>query len=75
MRFCKHHKTVAVTETSMPFDGLGFSMRAVEAMAETMSVVRGQAGREGGRVPVLDGVWQPCGYSLLVALGREIRGR
>lgn len=75
MRFCKHQKSVAATVMPMPFDGLGFAMMAVKGMAKTMTVIHNQAGCEDGWFAVPDSVWQPSGYSLLVALGREIRGR
>lgn len=75
MHFCKHHNTAGQTAQSMPFNGLGFVMKAVRAVAQTMTVIHDRAGRDDAWAPVRDRVVQPSGYSLLVALGREIRGR
>lgn len=65
-----------VADQSLPFAGLGIAMDAVQAVAQTMTIVRNHQTRcEDVGMYVPDPVVQPSGYSLLVALGREIRGR
>jgi len=70
-----NQKSAAPKASSMPFSGLGFVMDAVRTVTQTMTVAHHRAGDECSWVPMPDIVTQLSGYSLLVALGREIRGR
>ena len=75
MRTFNNHSVTATAET-MPFAGLGLPMESVRAAAREMHpVILGHT--EDSRVdpPVPAWLRQSGGYSLLVALGREIRGR
>lgn len=73
MRFFNNQHEAA---GAMPFDGLGLAMDCVRTAAQMMTpVYHDRAGSERSCLPVADVVWQPSGYALLVALGREIRGR
>jgi hypothetical protein len=75
MRFHNHHKSAARIET-VPFQGLGFAMGDVQVVAQTMKPIRTVLVHNRSFLPVIPTiVAQPSGYSLLVALGREIRGR
>lgn len=75
MRFLKHQTSAAMTK-AMPFAGLGFDMDTVQVAARMMThTYDGHAVDTGVSMPAVDRVAQPSGYSLLVALGREIRGR
>ena len=76
MRISNNHTAAATTARTMPFQGLGFAMDSVQAAARTMTpVLHSLADCPGVILPAPDFVAQPSGYSLLVALGREIRGR
>jgi len=62
----------------MPFDGLGLSMASVRAASREMRPAfhhQDEGSGPASRHPVPDAVRQMAGYQLLVALGREIRGR
>ncbi|QJB55677.1 hypothetical protein [Pseudodesulfovibrio sp. zrk46] len=75
MRF-KNIQRMAAAKDTMPFAGLGFSMDTVRDAADSMTIT--YLGFEGWRyieMPVPGVTRQLSGYSLLVALGREIRGR
>lgn len=74
MRNRTTHKTAA-SVSPLPFDGLGMDMESVSLAAEAMTVTHltGIAWTVDSRVG--ESFAQPSGYSLLVALGREIRGR
>jgi hypothetical protein len=71
-----NNQTVTAKAGPMPFDGLGLPMESVRAAAREMRPVI-QRHAEDSRVapPVPAWLRQSGGYSLLVALGREIRGR
>lgn len=74
MRILKTHN-MAASMTPLPFDGLGFAMETVSCAAEGMHITH-LTGMALVLVPSgVETVVQPSGYSLLVALGREIRGR
>ena len=76
MRFMNIQQTAANKAKPMPFDGLGFALDAVQTMAQTMTLtIHHHAGSERVALPTPDFVQQPSGYSLLVTLGCEIRGR
>ncbi len=76
MRCMNIHKTATARTENMPFAGLGFAMDDLSAVVQTMTIrYRNQAGCESVGLPTPESVVQPSGYSLLVALGREIRGR
>ena len=75
MRFSNNRKSAAHEAMTMPFAGLGFATEAVRAVAQTVSVTYDRTGSEWIWIRRQDTVAQPSGYSLLVALGREIRGR
>lgn len=75
MRNFNNQQSAAHKAKAMPFSGLGFAVDAVRAVAQTMTVAHNRAGSEMSWAPMPDDVAQPSGYSLLVALGREIRGR
>ncbi|WP_319469696.1 hypothetical protein [uncultured Pseudodesulfovibrio sp.] len=76
MRQFNNQSSAVSTAPARPFSGLGFAMESVSAAAQEMTVVYFRQD-DGGDVfsvmPTL--VAQPSGYLLLVALGREIRGR
>lgn len=72
-KFNKH--TNAASMTAQPFGGLGFAMETVSLAAEAMTVTRLTGIVSMSMPSVVEVVAQPSGYSLLVALGREIRGR
>ncbi len=76
MRRFNNHKSAASTTPTLPFTGMGFVMESVRAAAQEMTVIPSHHDDET-RIfqPVPECVTQPSGYSLLVALGREIRGR
>ncbi len=75
MRLEKHQTSAAMNKT-IPFAGLGFDVDTVQIAAQMMTPrYSSRAVDTGVSMPVLDYVAQPSGYSLLVALGREIRGR
>lgn len=70
------HQTSAAMKNTMPFTGLGFDMDTVQVAARMMTPeFHGRIVDAGVSMPAVDRVAQPSGYSLLVALGREIRGR
>ena len=76
MRIFNNHTSAATTAKSMPFNGLGFAMDSVQAVAQVMIPVTHRRDEHlGVTLPTPDFVAQPSGYSLLVTLGREIRGR
>ncbi|MGL1863130.1 MAG: hypothetical protein OCC46_11465 [Pseudodesulfovibrio sp.] len=76
MRFFRNHTSAATTAKAMPFGGLGFAMESVQAVAQVMTLVpHCREDNTGVTLPTPDFVSQPSGYSLLVTLGREIRGR
>jgi len=76
MRFMNIHKTAATKANPKPFAGLGFVMDAVRDEAQSMTVVlHAYEEWRGLDMPAPDFVAQPSGYSLLVTLSREIRGR
>lgn len=75
MRFFKHQTSAAMTKI-IPFQGLGFDMDTVQIAAQMMTpTYDGPAVDAGVSMPAVDCVAQPSGYSLLVTLSREIRGR
>ncbi len=75
MRFLKHRISAAMPRT-IPFAGLGFDMDTVQIAAQMMTPKYCSLAVDMGvSLPVVDCVAQLSGYSLLVALGREIRGR
>lgn len=58
------------------FEGLGFDLDPVRTTASCMTVRPARLkSPQPARIPVCEIVPQPSGYGLLVALGREIRGR
>lgn len=61
--------------SAMPFAGLGFDMETVSFAADAMSVTRQVVAVPATVSSGAEMVAQPSGYSLLVSLGREIRGR
>lgn len=76
MRFVNTQKSAATKAKTMPFAGLGFDTDAVHNVAQIMTVtIHNHAGNESIALPTPDAVQQPSGYSLLVTLSREIRGR
>ncbi len=76
MRLHIHPKTAVPRLQATPFAGLGFAMDDVEVVAQTMTPVRAVLATVRQVIPAtVRDVTQPSGYSLLVALGREIRGR
>ncbi len=76
MRNSINQTAAAETATSHPFDGLGFAMDGVRKAAQAMAPRRHDRARNAGPdLPFPTHVAQPSGYSLLVTLGREIRGR
>ncbi|MCJ2164535.1 MULTISPECIES: hypothetical protein [unclassified Pseudodesulfovibrio] len=76
MRMINNHLSAATAAASTPFQGLGFAVDEVLAAAQTMTLVpHCHGGSSGVSVSVPEPVVQPGGYKLLVALGREIRGR
>ena len=76
MRMINNHLSAATAAASMPFQGLGFAADKVLAAAQIMTPVpHCHSGSSGVSVSVPEPVAQPGGYKLLVALGREIRGR
>lgn len=72
-KFNKH--TNAASMAVLPFGGLGFDMETVSLAAKAMTVTRLTGIASVSMPSVVEMVAQPSGYSLLVALGREIRGR
>ncbi|ADU61189.1 MAG: hypothetical protein KUA35_00975 [Pseudodesulfovibrio sp.] len=76
MRNSFNQTAAAKTATPHPFAGLGFAMDGVREAARGMAPVRHrQSGDAGPSLPFPALVAQPSGYSLLVTLCREIRGR
>lgn len=76
MRFFNNHSSAENVTTQMPFAGLGFDTNSVQAAAQAMvPSPHCHCGSSGTALPAPDNVFQPCGYELLVSLGREIRGR
>jgi hypothetical protein len=76
MRNPINQKTAASVETPLPFEGLGLAMDGIREAALGMAPVRHRhPGELGIPMPIPAPVVQPSGYSLLVALCREIRGR
>jgi len=76
MRFINIQQKAAQKAKTMPFAGLGFDMDAVQAVSQNMTTtIHCHAGNERIALPTPDFAQQPSGYSLLVTLGREIRGR
>jgi len=76
MDFPTNQTSAAHKAKTMPFEGLGFAMDTVQAVAQTMTLSPLRRNDYSGvTLPMPDFVAQPSGYSLLVALGREIRGR
>lgn len=75
MRTNNNLKSAAQTSSTIPFSGLGMTMKAVRTAAQAMTALYNSIVHEPVCKPVPDTVTQPSGYSLLVALGREIRGR
>ncbi len=76
MRKFNNHSSTVSTAPVLPFSGLGFAMEPASAAAQEMTAVYFRHDDEGdvfSAMPEL--VVQPSGYLLLVALGREIRGR
>jgi hypothetical protein len=76
MRMNNQHLPAAAAVTPMPFGGLGFTAAEVRQAAREMTpAVHRLIGEPviftAGCGPAV----QPGGYKLLVALGREIRGR
>jgi len=60
----------------MPFAGLGFAVDDVLKTARALSLFpHCHGGSSGIPLPPQEHRAQPNGYQLLVALGREIRGR
>ncbi|MDD3311628.1 hypothetical protein [Pseudodesulfovibrio sp.] len=75
MRTSSNQNTVA---PPMPFDGLGLPMASVRAASREMRPVfhpQDETAGPASRQPFPDALRQIAGYQLLVALGREIRGR
>lgn len=73
-----HYRTTrieAALMATMPFAGLGFAMEAVQSAAGKMTMVSERRNREDVMPPRPVSAKQPSGYTLLVSLGREIRGR
>lgn len=76
MRIFNNHTSAATKANTLPFNGLGFAMDSVQATAQTMTLIpHSHIDCSGVTLPAPDDTAQPSGYSLLVALGREIRGR
>jgi len=76
MRFSHNNqKTAATGNQTLPFTGLGFDTDTVQATAQTMVPRFCPHSSAAPCLSSLDFVPQPSGYKLLVALGREIRGR
>ncbi|CCH49730.1 conserved protein of unknown function [Pseudodesulfovibrio piezophilus C1TLV30] len=76
MRFSSTQGSAADMAEMMPFSGLGLSMNAVQATAQEMTPhIHSHWGCDDVLLPVMDSLVQLSGYSLLVALSREIRGR
>lgn len=70
------HRTSAAMKAPLPFAGLGFDLDEVQGAALMMTPeFHGRVVDAGVSLPAVDCVAQPSGYSLLVALSREIRGR
>ena len=76
MRMFNNHLSAASTTAPGPFEGLGFAVDEVLAAAQTMTLVpHCHSGSSGVILSAPKPTVQPSGYKLLVALGREIRGR
>lgn len=76
MRFLNTLQSAVSEAKSIPFAGLGFATETVQAAAQAMTLTsHNHAGSESVILSVPDFVEQPSGYSLLVTLSREIRGR
>jgi hypothetical protein len=76
MRNSINQTAAAETATPHPFGGLGFALDGVREAALAMTPKRHDRVRDAGpALPFPSHVAQPSGYSLLVTLGREIRGR
>ena len=76
MRIVKNHLSAAPAASPMPFTGMGFAVEEVLAAAQGMTLIpHCHGGSPGVALPVPRPAGQPTGYKLLVALGREIRGR
>jgi hypothetical protein len=76
MRNSINQKAAAEMATIHPFAGLGFAMDGVRKAARAMAPMRHRPrGDAGPSLPFPTLVAQPSGYSLLVTLCREIRGR
>lgn len=75
MRKINNHNAAAPASPK-PFAGLGFAMETVQVVAQEMSAIYTHCEFEcGSFLSMPETVVQPSGYSLLVTLGREIRGR
>ncbi|WP_243546780.1 hypothetical protein [Pseudodesulfovibrio tunisiensis] len=60
---------------TLPFDGLGFDLSPVKARAGALVARYALSCREHASRTVRQAPERPGGFDLLVALGREIRGR
>lgn len=75
MRMDNQHLPTGAVVSPQPFSGLGFAAAGVRRAAETMAPVFRTSCAEPAAVKTAHGPAVPAGYKLLVALGREIRGR
>lgn len=76
MRIVNNHLSAATAATPLPFAGLGFAVDEVLTAAQAMTLIpHCHGGSTGVCLPASKPAGQPTGYKLLVALGREIRGR
>ncbi|WFS63287.1 hypothetical protein LF599_03730 [Pseudodesulfovibrio thermohalotolerans] len=76
MRLNNQHPQASSAVAAMPFAGLGFASAEVRQAAKCMTPVVHRPCGDPVFIPVGCGpAVQPGGYKLLVALGREIRGR
>ena len=76
MRLINQHPQASTAATTLPFAGLGFASTEVRQAAKSMTPVVHRICGDPVFIPADYGhAAQPGGYKLLVALGREIRGR
>lgn len=76
MRIPNNHKSARTESRTLPFAGLGFDMKRARTAAQVMTIFHYSYSVEVDVILPLAGYSvRPSGYDLLVALGREIRGR
>jgi len=75
MRDSFNQKAVAGAAALQPFAGLGFDVSGVREATRAMTLRRPDTDMDRQTPPMPSAVARPSGYSLLVTLCREIRGR